>query len=503
MWEEVMQQDLVATDDEILLEIQTNPPPFMRAQPVFQTDSVFDPDKYLAALADPNLDFSFLESYIRATLPLQKLQEYMLATVRVTDAEGRYIADMLQDQVTISFVRVSPLGDVREDMPEPTDAELASFFAEHQEDFRIPEKRTFRYIKIPKRPSADDERYAREKVEEAFDAIDAGDTFREIAAEYSDDQRSGPSGGDLGWVGQGRLPATLDSVAFSLDIGQMSDIIRTSDGFHILRPEEMRETEGTEERRLSYILVRLEPSPLTIEQIQKDAQDLAARVKRNGIDESAAEEAYEVVQSPGVGYVQTPGLFRIYEVDADEMFATPEGASCGPIEGVDGFYIFEVANIVPSSIPPLEEISDRVNQSYDYRQREQRARAIADQVAAEIAQGKTLEAAASQAGLEVIQTEPFTRMSNVPGVGRENPVTANAFVLDEGQTSGRIDHGGQFYVIRVDEKQDPSPDEYAQNLQGIKASLLQTKRQAFLNTWYEDIRQEADVQDYRSYETGY
>ena len=81
LWREATDQRLLATDEEVLLEIQTNPPPFVRAQPIFQTDSLYDHSKYLQALSDPNFDFSFLERYVRASLPLQKLQEYMSSAV--------------------------------------------------------------------------------------------------------------------------------------------------------------------------------------------------------------------------------------------------------------------------------------------------------------------------------------------------------------------------------------------------------------------------------------
>jgi hypothetical protein len=321
LWREATEQGLLATDEEVLLEIQTNPPTFVRAQPIFQTDSVYDHSKYLQALSDPNFDFSFLERYVRASLPLRKLQEYMTSTVRVTDEEARLLVGMLEETVTISYVAVDPLSDVRETIPQPSESDLASYYSAHTEDFRIAEKRILEYVEFPKEPSAEDERYAREKIEEAYDLIDAGEPFDEIAFEYSDDERTRRQGGDLEWIRPGMLPGPLDSVAFSTEPGQMSEIVKSERGYTILRVEETRESDGVEERHLYHIFSELEASPLTIEQIGLNASDLASQAEQSGLEEAAVDQAYDIARTQELEPVQMVPMFQLTEADVQRVSA--------------------------------------------------------------------------------------------------------------------------------------------------------------------------------------
>jgi peptidyl-prolyl cis-trans isomerase D len=498
LWKEANKHNFIATDEEVLMELQTNPPVFIRTQPIFLTDSVYDHSKYIAALEDPAYDFSFLETYIRATLPLQKLQEFIGSSVRVTDQEIRQLSRMLEEQVTISYVMVNPGTDVRESIPDPTETELESFYSGRMEDFRIPEKRKVAYIELLKQPSAEDERYAREKIEEAHDLVDAGELFTEIAAEYSDDSRTAAAGGDLGWIGRGRLPAVLDSVAFILEPGQMSDIIKTDQGFHLLKLDETREVDGAEERNLSYILSRLEASPLTIDQVGAQAAELAEAAERKGVEETAAENAYEFAESEELVPDQLSMMYGIDRSKADRVFEATQDAVIGPFEGSNSFYIFQVVDIITSRIPPLEEIRDNVTQSYSFDRKRQIAQEIASGVVGDLSRGGTLEQAAAGHGLEIRQSQPFTRMSQVPGIGSANAVIAQAFTLSPSATSDVLEQGGVFYVIRVDELQGIDEDRFETNFQSIKMSLLNTKQQAFMGTWYMGLRGATEIEDYRS-----
>ncbi|MFH1312846.1 MAG: peptidyl-prolyl cis-trans isomerase [Candidatus Eisenbacteria bacterium] len=498
LWKEAAKNDFMATDEEVLMELQTNPPAFIRTQPIFLTDSVYDHSKYLAALDDPAYDFSFLESYIRSTLPLQKLQEYIGSTVRVTDQEIRQLSRMLEEQVTISYLTVNPGTDVRESIPDPTGTELESFYSNHMEDFRTPEKRKVAYIKFLKQPSAEDERYAREKIEEAHDLVDAGEPFHEIAAEYSDDSRTVAAGGDLGWISRGRLPAVLDSVAYILKPGQMSDVIKTDQGFHLLKLDETRVVDGVEERKLSYILSKLEASPLTIEQVGAVAAEVAQTAGHRGVEEAAAENAYEFAQSEELVLDQFSMMYGIDRSKAEQVFEAARNGVIGPLEGSGSFYVFQVTEIVATRIPPLEEIRDYVTKSYSFDRKRRVAQEMASDVVLDLSRGSSLEQAASSHGLEIRQSQPFTRMSQVPGIGSANAVIAQAFTLSPSATSGVLEQGGVFYVIRVDERQGVDEDRFETNFQGIKMSLLNTKQQAFIGTWYMGLRNATEIEDYRT-----
>jgi peptidyl-prolyl cis-trans isomerase D len=498
LWDEALRQELVPTDDEVLLEIQNNPPPFITAQPIFQTDSVFDQSKYLAALSDPNLDLRFLEEYVRANLPYQKLREYAASSVRVTREEARMLLDVFQAQSSISYIKVDPLTHVRETIPEPGEQEIEDYYSTHQEDFRVPEKRILAYASIVKEPSAEDRMYARTKIEDAFSLVEAGEPFDEIAKHYSEDPASSGKGGDLGWVKPGRLEATLDSVAGTLEVGETSGIIETEGGYSILRMEDRREENGAEEWKISYILSRLQASPLTVENYREDLFGLVEQAGTDGFEEAAEELGFETTLTQEMVEAQVAPVLGLSQEDAARIFGAEQGTVLGPLEGRDAIYAVMVADVISARIPALAEIEAFVKQSLTRDIRSEKARALAEDALQRVRAGESLEQAASATNLTFEQTEPFTRMTFVPGIGKENSVVAHAFALDKGQTSGVIEYAGQFFIIRVDEKIPVDEATMEGDMANIRMSLVSTKQQAYLSDWYEGLKAQVEIEDYRT-----
>ena len=79
---------------------------------------------------------------------------------------------------------------------------------------------------------------AREKAEELRRRLSAGADFMELAKRYSDDPGSAPAGGDLGTFERGMMVPGFEDVAFALEPGEISDVVETPFGYHIIRVEE-------------------------------------------------------------------------------------------------------------------------------------------------------------------------------------------------------------------------------------------------------------------------
>jgi len=80
------------------------------------------------------------------------------------------------------------------------------------------------------------------------------ETFSDIAKKYSDDVY-GTNGGDLGFVKQGEQAQEIDEAAFTVDINQLSDIIHTKYGYHIIKPVERKTVDGVEQVHLFQITI--------------------------------------------------------------------------------------------------------------------------------------------------------------------------------------------------------------------------------------------------------
>jgi peptidyl-prolyl cis-trans isomerase D len=133
--------------------------------------------------------------------------------------------------VTLGTQSLMPLVDVDE-------TKLQDYFEEHRNEFIAEEERKIRHILIGE--DAGDEAAQRAKAEELFVQLQGGADFAALAAEHSNDPGSATNGGDLGWVNRGVMVPPFEESAFSLEIGALSEPVKTDFGYHIIQVTETR-----------------------------------------------------------------------------------------------------------------------------------------------------------------------------------------------------------------------------------------------------------------------
>ncbi|MBR2983469.1 MAG: peptidylprolyl isomerase [Kiritimatiellae bacterium] len=120
-------------------------------------------------------------------------------------------------------------------VPEPTEEEVAAFYEAHKSEFVEPEQVLCQHILV--KTAEDDmpevKSAAFEKIRAIRERIVAGGDFAQEAKENSDCP-SGAEGGSLGWFGRGMMVPEFDQAAFSMKKGDVSDIVTTQFGYHII-----------------------------------------------------------------------------------------------------------------------------------------------------------------------------------------------------------------------------------------------------------------------------
>ncbi|MFQ5801740.1 MAG: peptidylprolyl isomerase [Candidatus Methylomirabilales bacterium] len=120
-----------------------------------------------------------------------------------------------------------------------SEEEITQYYHEHADQFRQPASVRIRHIliRLPEKPSPENLTQARARAAKVLGQLKDGGDFAVIAAQYSDGAAA-KDGGDLGVIRKGELHPALESVAFSLEPGSISDIVKTDAGLNIIKVEE-------------------------------------------------------------------------------------------------------------------------------------------------------------------------------------------------------------------------------------------------------------------------
>lgn len=149
-------------------------------------------------------------------------------------------ADELRSKVTQEATATAAL--TRELGVTVTSAEVSQFYGSHPEDFEKPEEVHARHILLmtmdptTHQPLPDDQVKAKRKqIDDILKRIRAGEDFAKLAAQYSEDPGSKDKGGELPSFGKGEMVPEFEAAAFSLTNNQVSDVITTAYGYHIIK----------------------------------------------------------------------------------------------------------------------------------------------------------------------------------------------------------------------------------------------------------------------------
>jgi len=439
------------------------------AMPSFQRRGRFERDFYVQVLRANDLTPGDFEDAERQELLVSKVQDLIISGVHVSDAEvhDRYVYD--NEKVNLRFVKL----DVPEFLSQVNlaDADVQAYYDKHQESFREPERVRLEYVLYAPEQFADkvkltdediqgyydDHKFDYEKPEEvharhilfkvAPDAspelkaevrkhaeevlakVKAGEDFAALAKQYSEDASAG-DGGDLGSFARGKMVKPFEDAAFALAPGATSDLVESPFGFHIIKVDAKQEarTQALDEVRADIVAA-----------LTKDKSRDLARTQAEGDQTKAVagETLANLAQADGLS-VATPAPFARGEAitgigmnpDVTKAALAANAGDVGAvIDSPKGYVVFRVGEKLPSHVPPLAEIRERVEQAARNEQAEALAKKKADELLPELQKSDTDKLAAAN-NLKVEESGPFARTGTyIPNIGNAPELKKAAFDL--------------------------------------------------------------------------
>ena len=247
---------------------------------------------------------------------------------------------------------------VREEVHSKIDVtwrEVEEYYDEHRDEVaRMPEAFQVAGIVIAPKVSDATKRTALARMTEVRERLEAGEPFEELARDYSDDP-SAERGGDLGVIRRGTMVPEFEDAIFALEPGEVSGIIPTRFGFHIV---EVTEKEG-DSVRARHILARVAPGPEerdraravadSLREVLLEGADFGVLAKEYSDDEASRENGGVLGWFTGEG--MAPAIRAA-------VTAVEPGEIADVVEGESGYYVIKLLAHEPERIASLDEIRE-------------------------------------------------------------------------------------------------------------------------------------------------
>jgi peptidyl-prolyl cis-trans isomerase D len=493
---------LKAYDRDVILSLTTNPPPSVLTAPSFQTEGKFDVKKYQAAITDPNNEgqVAALEEMTRRSIPVRKLQERLMTSVKLSQPELR---EMFRKRFEIAAATVVQVpADAQANLPAPSEADLERIYQLYRDRFTTGARTQVEVLMVPKKFGDEEVRTARELARGLADRARRGEDFAALARDYSE----GPNAETGGTLDRAFRPAELGpelgGKIATLQVGGITDPIQDRSRFMIFKVlDQSPSPDGAPQVRLAEIMVRVRPNENGLTEQFDGLVKLRNRAAKIGLGKAAVSQGLATAMT---GFFNgdniPPELFDVPE-SADWSLNAKVGQVSPVFTGSDAFAVVQVAAQRPAGTPKREEIATQVRQVAEIDARVEHAKPRAQALVAALAQGRTLEQAAEAVGLTPIKIDGMSRLQPDQRLTTAPEVVGIIFSSPTGKVIGPIRRVDGWYFTRLDRLTPPDPTLLEQVKTQLTGELLQQRQQALIMGYASELRAKAKVKDLRS-ETG-
>ncbi|MEX2467607.1 MAG: peptidylprolyl isomerase [Gemmatimonadota bacterium] len=494
--QELDERGISVSDREISEAAQFSPPEYLIPQFVTEQGQ-FDLQGYQSFLASlPADQLLILEGYYRDVIPRSKLLRQVTSGIFVSDADLWQRWQDETEQVEIRYVPVDPATRYPDDEFTVTDAEVQDYYDDNQEQFEIPARATVKAVVLPKTPTAADTVASLERARELRAEIVEGEDFAEVAQRASADQNSARAGGDLGVVTRGQMTPPFDSAVFAAPIGQVTEPVQTTFGFHLIEVTERWAQDSAQARHVLVPIERTDDSEIQILTLADSLEDMTETYTI----EEAAQGVGATVNTLEISetFPFVAGAGQVSE-GADWTFEEAESGDVSPVFETDqAFYALELISAEPAGVLPLQDVRASIETTLRLEKKLERAREEGRGVVERVRGGEALANVADDLGLAIRSAGPFTRVDFVPGIGRQNAAVGAAFGTPVGEVSDVVTTASNAFVIEAVDHIPADSLAWREQIDEQRATVIAQLEQQRLEAWITALRESARIVDRRA-----
>ena len=519
---------LAAPEQVVLSNVQANP--------AFQSASGFDPQRY--QILTRNMGFGTAKDYendIRLTIMVDALQKAVSGSARVSEREVREMFNRQYEQRVLEAIIVDPdsiLAKITVDESEAKawyeshkdsyrsplrsrinvvdispeelagdisvdEGDIRNAYENRENEFAVPEERKASHILAKVAQDASDELRAmvRKKIEATQLRLKSGEDFATVAKEDSDDA-SAAEGGSIGWFKQDAMVAVFGQAAFSMSKGDISDIVESQFGYHIILLEDIREakikTFAEVKDSLKDDLIKARAA----EEAYKLSQDLDEALGMEDSLKAAAESLNLKMQSIdpiSLDEAIAQPLLADAQLRA-KAFSTMPGQAIEIVETAKGHFVaFEVTERIDPEVMDFAKVAATALEDVKRDAAMKQARQLAEDIRQ--AGDKSLDALAQEFGQAKFISKPVRSSGEGDDAGWLTVDVLNpAFNVNQGawvEQTIKVPQG--FAVVRVADVIAASEEEFNNRKAEITKQAETAKGEMRFARWMASVRDRHEI----------
>jgi len=502
--QEVKRLNISASDEEVMYHLENNPPPFLQQNPNFQTDGVFDWDKYRTALANPQGDeWLPIETFMKNTyVPNFKLQKLLDESIIITERNVKNEFIKRNVNYTISGIHITS-GKVPVEESEPSDSEIREEYNNSKSDFKHDELRSVSYVSWKKEPAKDDSISVQKLATAIYERAKEGEEFATLANEYSvDPGNQGTKGGDLGWFGKGQMVKEFEKAAFTAKKGEIIEPVKSNFGYHIIYVRDKKVENGEEKVLASHILLKIEISSTTLSNLKRDATLFSYDAQDNGFLSAVTEHNLDVgnhkkMNEEGFSIKGLGGL----RAGVRFAFNSKVGDVSDILENDQYFSVFTLDTIIAPGFKLFEEVQDEIKRTLKKTKVMAATLDEANKLLLTISGNdmKVDDAIDEDSELDAIKNESKQLVQGFTSIGRSNYVTGALLAAKPGEILGPLETARGHAIIELKEISVFDTTEYGVQKESLRKTIFNQKQNQFFQAWLDDLKEDAEIVDNRKF----